>query len=808
MSDFFSAAGASAPPSIASRMAGLNEPQRKAAQFAHGPLLVFAGAGSGKTRTLTFRVANLVENHRVPPYRILAVTFTNKAAAEMRERLTALVGEGIARDLWIGTFHGTAAKLLRRYHQEVGLAPGFSIYDDSDQKAVVARVIKDLGLDERIYVPKQVLGRISAHKRDGGDPLETDVGGGFDRGLSQIGRGYQEALARSNAVDFDDLLLLTLKVAENPDSRAGADLRSRFLHVLVDEFQDTNLVQYRIVRAMTAETRNLCVVGDDDQSIYRWRGADVRIIRGFRDDFPEAEVVKLEQNYRSSGNIVRAALSVIAPARTREPKELWTEADAGAKVVVRTCQSERDEAAFVASGIARARSVGENPREMAVFYRVHAQSRVLEEALRGANVPYQIIGGMRFFDRAEIKTMLSYLRLLDNPASDADFRRVVNTPARGIGDKTVERLGDFAAERALPMSQAIAFALADKEITGAAAPRLAAFDQLFSDLSAMKDKLSPADLLERVLDRTGFQKALREDDTAESDARLENVAELVGSIREYEAEAPETGEEVSLSGYLERVALVSPTDGIEDAPKVSLMTVHAAKGLEFETVFLTGMEEETFPQRGFDGTDPEELDEERRLAYVAITRAKRRLYVTHAGSRFLFGRTKYLAASRFLRDLPDDVVEKSGEAAPRPTGTYGNAWGPSGRGPALAFGQRPSQAAGDDAPPRRGWDARTEASLPKGPPLTRPGQRVVDRDAFDDVPGDEFSQATEDFDDAGSADEAPALPARIRPGQLVRHAKFGRGVVERVEAGSPPKVIARFAGYGTRPILAKFLQFE
>lgn len=790
----------------------LNEPQLTAATHHEGPLLIFAGAGSGKTRTIIFRIANLIASHRVAPYRILAVTFTNKAAGEMRERLEHLAGPEIARDLWVGTFHGTCAKFLRRHHDAVGLDRNFVIYDDSDQKAVVTRVIKDLGLDDKRYVPKALRAMISGAKRDGDDPSEIDLGDGFDQNIVTIGREYQAALRRSNAVDFDDLLLLVLKIVEDPDSTAGAELRRKFAYVLVDEFQDTNMVQYRIVRALTAETRNLCVVGDDDQSIYRWRGADVRIIRGFKHDFPEAQVVKLEQNYRSTKNIVEAALGVIAPANDREPKELWTDEEEGETVKIIACPDERNEAAVVVGDIQSELGRGNSASELAIFYRTHAQSRVLEESLRGAGIPYQIIGGMKFFERAEVKDMLAYLRLIANPASDTDFLRVVNVPARGIGQKSIAKLLELAAENATCLVDTLQNGLQDQALSGAAAKKFKAFQALLLELRAAKENLSPADLLERTLDATGYKAALEKEDTAESDARLQNLAELVGSLREYEQEAPETGEEVSLEGYLERVSLVAAVDTLEDVAKVSLMTVHSSKGLEFDYVWITGMEEETFPFRGLDGDDPEELDEERRLAYVAITRARKRLVISHAGTRFLFGRTKYLSRSRFLDDIPEKCCELSGESRPRLSGLSGGAWGqsgwnsPSSRSP-LDQGARGSfdQGAfgGGDSwgatRARPGSPARIEMASPAGRRAAR--QIEVPRatlDAVDEIPSDDFFQ--ESYDEGESV--------IVRPGQKVRHKKFGRGVVERVEIGVKPTVIARFPGYGPKRIIAEFLEFE
>ena len=737
-------------------MAELNEPQTQAVAHVEGPLLVFAGAGSGKTRVITYRVANLLAEHNVPPYRILAVTFTNKAAGEMKERLVSLAGEEVVEDLWVGTFHSICARLLRRYHAEVGLQRQYVIYDDSDQKAVITRIIKAMDVDDRRYPPKLVLSRIHRQKREGIRPEEVDITPVFDDVHVDVFSRYQKALATSNAVDFEDLIVHVMRIAEDPDSSAGQELRNRFRHVLVDEFQDTNASQYRLVRALAAKDKNLCVVGDDDQSIYRWRGADIRNIRGFRRDFPDATVVKLEQNYRSSGHIVAAALGVIEPAFQREPKELWTDAAPGDPVSVRAVRDERDEAAHVVRTIQKETSRGVDPSEIAVFYRVHAQSRVLEEALRAENVPYQVVGGMKFFERAEVKDCLSYLKLLDNPRSDADFMRIVNTPPRGIGQKTVQKLLDVAAVRDMYAYGAIGATLEEGGLGTAAKKKLAAFRTMIEELRDEAERMTPSELAARILERTGYRSSLREADTAESDARLENLEELVGSIAEYEADAHEAGESPSLGGYLERVALVADVDSMKDLPAVSLMTVHSAKGLEFTTVLLTGMEEEVFPYRGLDADEIEELDEERRLAYVAITRARQRLYITHAAMRMLFGQTRYLAPSRFLADLPEENVRMEGSA-------YASA--PPG------YARPPSR--------RRYGEAN--------PPPRTPGERYVDRDAFDDLPPDEDA-------------------VMVRPGDEVVHRRFGKGVVERVEEGAAPTIVARFPGFGSRKILAQYLE--
>src|SRR5579872_5863213 len=425
----------------------LNEPQAAAAAHTRGPLLVFAGAGSGKTRVITYRIANLIACQNVPPWRILAVTFTNKAAGEMRSRLETLCGGDLSRALWVGTFHATCAKLLRAHGAAVGIAPNFVIYDAADQKAVVARVLKDMDLDERRYPPRAVLAHIHKHKQEGRGPDEAAAHSYVDDIALRIYRTYEERLRAANAVDFEDLILLVTRLFET--SEEGEKIRRRFDYVLVDEFQDTNATQYRFLRELSKHHRNLCVVGDDDQSIYRWRGADVRNIRGFRKDYPDATVVKLEQNYRSTGRIVAAALGVISRSRDREPKELWTDNGDGNMVRIVAARDERDEAAFVVESVERARRGGTDAREIAVFYRIHAQSRVLEEAMRASNIPYQIIGGAKFYERAEIKDALAYMRILVNPRSDVDLLRIVNVPARGIGQTTVERLVAWASAESL-----------------------------------------------------------------------------------------------------------------------------------------------------------------------------------------------------------------------------------------------------------------------------------------------------------------------------------------------------------------------
>jgi DNA helicase-2/ATP-dependent DNA helicase PcrA len=776
----------------------LNEPQARAVAHASGPLLVFAGAGSGKTRVITFRVANLLATHHVAPYRILTVTFTNKAAGELKHRLTELAGDGVVGDLWVGTFHSICAKLLRRHHAEVGLERSFTIYDESDQKAVMARVLKDLGIDERQVPPKQALQRVHAEKREGRGPRDAEGAEISGLHLAEIYARYQAALSAANSVDFEDLLLHVMRIVENPESSGGRELRQRFDHVLVDEFQDTNLVQYRIVRALAAESRNLCVVGDDDQSIYSWRGADVRLIRGFRRDFPDASVVKLEQNYRSTGNIVAAALGVIAPALDREPKQLWTAEPGGDPVRVRQVEDERAEAAFVVRTIRDEVGRGTRADRIAVFYRIHAQSRVLEEALRGENVAYQVIGGMRFFERAEVKDIVAYLRLVDNPRSDADLLRIINVPARGIGDKTIQKLLDTAARRSTSVYDAILPTLEEGVLGAAARNKLVAFHELTEDLRRASAELGPRRLAELVLEQTGYRKVLRDADNAESDARLENLEELVASIGEYEDDAIEAGEEPSLSGYLERVTLASAVDTMKDQPLVSLMTVHAAKGLEFDVVLLTGMEEETFPYRGMrEGDSDDDFGEERRLAYVAVTRARKRLIISHALQRTLFGFTRYAQPSRFIDDLPREVIrfERSTPDRTRAdSGARAGYAGPATFRPSAGSSRKPSWSAGNWGGDRAGSATGARGATRSSPPPSSPGERFVDRSYFDDG-------GTAGHDAPSASGEEP-----VRRGSRVRHRRFGEGVVEELERGNELTIVARFPGFGVRRVLARFLE--
>lgn len=774
----------------------MNDPQAAGVAHVDGPLIVFAGAGSGKTRVITHRIANLVTQHRVAPFTILAVTFTNKAAGEMRERLERLLGADLVRQLWIGTFHAVCVRLLRRYHERTGLREKFVIYDDADQKALMKRVLKDLNLDDKRFAPQQVLARIHSEKQEGRGPDDMSTSNYVDEITHRCFLEYQRRLTAASAVDFEDLLLHALRVAES-NSPEGEHLRDRFRHVLVDEFQDTNVVQYRLVRALSKARRNICVVGDDDQSIYRWRGADIRNIRGFTTDYPDARLIKLEQNYRSTDNVVQAALGVIKPSRERQPKELWTANEAGDPVTIVHCANERDEAGFIVESIRAAITEGASPRDLAVFYRVHAQSRVLEEAMRSENIPYQIVGGTKFFDRAEVKDLLAYLRLIVNPQSDVDLFRIINVPARKLGSKTLERLAAIADAANTTAFDAVPALCQHGDTPKAARHALLGFHDMITAFAGAADTAPPRELAEQVLKESGYGAWLKLQDNAEADARLDNINEFIGSIGDYEEDARNAGETPSLFEYLARITLQSAADTLEDLPRVPMMTVHAAKGLEFEQVWMTGLEELLFPLKGQAYDEADELEEERRLAYVAITRARKRLFMTHANVRTIYGRMRYCEPSRFLFDLPPATQRR---IATRSLGDLSRSYNqPSSRnlGPADLPMRRHAGGEDDfDEAPRQSFGAMRPAhafgmSRPLAPasaPVPRPaGDRFIERDADVDS-GDESQDAT-----------------TLRKGAQVRHPKFGIGAVLAVGPGSDPTVTVKFSGAGPKQIKLSFL---
>ncbi len=742
----------------------VNAPQREAIEHDDGPLLILAGAGSGKTRVITQRIARLLERG-VAPWHIFAVTFTNKAAAEMRHRVRQIVGED-PRGAWIGTFHASCARILRREAQRVGLTPDFVIYDDTDQKKLLTQILKEWGLADRPPAAfRQLFDRL---KNRGGDLRETAEDPAWDEIARRLWKEYHSRLRDSDAVDFGDLIVLALQMAEE-DLRSSTGLARKFQYVMVDEFQDTNRVQYRLAHAMSALSGNLAVVGDDDQSIYSWRGADLSNILDFEADHSGTRVIKLEQNYRSTSTILEAANAVIRNNRWRKEKTLWTALGKGEPIELVACRDDRQEAAFVAHAIGQLVSEGHSLDDVAVFYRVHAQSRSLEEALRAANLAYVVIGGIRFYERAEIKDLISYLRLVQNPRCDFDLQRIVNTPRRGIGKTSMDKVVAHARANDLTLLESCGQAAAkDAKIVGARARKaLGGFVKLIEGLRHDSGDLSVAALGEQVAERSGLLESLQGDSSHEAERRLENIEEFLASLHAYELES----DEPSLAELLERIALVSAVDELEDDQgRISLMTVHAAKGLEFPAVFLTGMEENVFPHQRSLG-DPRQLEEERRLAYVAMTRARQRLVLTYASYRMVFGQQQINGPTRFLQEVPRALlhVERLPGAA-SPVSRPSDPWGGGGGG----------------------------------------------QQGFDDDEDDDF--ADPDFDDEPFSppltarrppmpDTAPSTSNAWRPGQKVRHAKFGVGTIQAcLDDGADAKLRIFFPAHGAKTIIARFIQ--
>ena len=631
---------------------GLNPPQREAVLHGDGPLLVLAGAGSGKTRVLTHRIARLIDEG-VPPWSILAITFTNKAAREMRERVERLAGD-MGRDAWILTFHACCARILRRDIDKLGYKPSFTIYDADDQMNVIKQLCKSMNLDEKRFPPREIRAAISDAKNRVLSPAEWAKESGEDfraRTISEVYAAYERQLAANNALDFDDLILKTLTLfSEHPPVLAA--YQHKFSHILVDEYQDTNMAQYMLVRLIAGESRNLCVVGDDDQSIYGWRGADLRNILEFERDFPDCRVIKLEQNYRSTSNILDAANQVIAHNAGRKEKALWTDAGEGEKIRVYRALDERDEAAWVVRAIEGRMKRGARAGDFAVFYRTNAQSRVLEEAMVRRGVPYRVYGGMKFYDRKEVKDVLAYMRAVANPDDDQSVRRIINEPRRGIGDATIETLAQFAQREGMSLLSAVISA--DESVLPARAlGAVRKFGALMLDLTQAGISLSAGEFLQEVLDKTGYVAAIRASKDPDAQTREENVMELAGAVAEYESQSPEGG----LLGFLENVALVTDLDSMGERPEaVTLMTIHASKGLEFPHVIVTGMEETVFPL-GRATFEDGLMEEERRLCYVAFTRAMQSLALTFAVSRMLYNQRRNNPPSRFLSEIPERLIE-------------------------------------------------------------------------------------------------------------------------------------------------------
>jgi DNA helicase-2/ATP-dependent DNA helicase PcrA len=648
----------------------LNPVQREAVAATDGPVLVVAGAGSGKTRVLTYRIAHLIRDLRVPPPAILAITFTNKAAGEMKERVGRLVG-GAVNSMWVSTFHSACVRILRREAHRLGYRSGFSIYDESDSVRLITQCIKDLDLDTKRFPPRNLKAAISNAKNELIDyeTFASSDSGFYHEQVADVYRLYQQRLLQASAMDFDDLLMITVELF-GAIPEVLSQYQERFRYVLVDEYQDTNKAQYTLVRQLTAVHRNLCVVGDSDQSIYRWRGADVRNILDFEKDFPDARVVVLEQNYRSTSTILDAANSVIANNPRRQSKRLWSDKGAGEKIVRFEGEDEHDEAGFVADQVDVLIEEGYNPSDLAVFYRTNAQSRVLEDVFMRRGIGYRVVGNVKFYDRKEVKDALAYLRAVVNPDDQVAVKRIINEPKRGIGDTTVGHIDRFAESQRLSFSAALRRSQEIPQLNGGAIRRLEEFGAVLDGLVASAHR-GVEEAVRAVIEDTGYAAALESERTIEALGRIENLRELQSVAAEFES----TGEGSVIGGeawddidnlrrlelFLEQAALVNDADEIDEgAGAVTLMTLHTAKGLEYPVVFVVGMEDGVFPHMRSLG-EPAEMEEERRLAYVGITRAQERLYLTSAWSRTLWGATNYNPSSRFLKEIPSELVEASGK---------------------------------------------------------------------------------------------------------------------------------------------------
>ena len=648
-------------------LTGMNDQQAEAVQTTEGPLLIMAGAGSGKTRVLTHRIAYLIDEKMINPWNILAITFTNKAAREMRERAVAL--NPATSETLIATFHSMCVRILRREADHIGYNRNFTIVDPGEQRTLMKRILKNLNLDPKKWNERAILGTISNAKNDLLDEIayEHQAGDMYTQIVAKCYKAYQEELRRSEAMDFDDLIMMTLRLFDkNPDVLAYYQQRYQYIHV--DEYQDTNHAQYQLVKLLASRFKNICVVGDADQSIYGWRGADMQNILDFEKDYPEAKVVLLEENYRSTKKILQAANDVIKNNRNRRPKKLWTQNDEGEQIVYYRANDERDEAVFVASTIDNiVREKVKNFKDFAVLYRTNAQSRTIEEALLKSNIPYTMVGGTKFYSRKEIRDVISYLNLIANTSDNISFERVVNEPKRGVGPGTLEKLRNFAYEQNMSLLDASANIMLSP-IKGKAAQGVYDFANMILNLRDQLDGLSITDTVEAILDKSGYLDALSMQQTLESQSRIENIEEFMSVTKNFdETNTDGTEDETGidrLGRFLNDLVLIADTDdGEAEAAEVTLMTLHAAKGLEFPVVFLIGMEEGVFPLSRA-SEEPDELEEERRLAYVGITRAEEILFLTNANTRTLFGKTGYNRPSRFLREISDDLLQYQGLARP------------------------------------------------------------------------------------------------------------------------------------------------
>lgn len=748
----------------------LNEPQREAVLHTDGPLLILAGAGSGKTRVLTHRIAYLIEELGVNPWNILAITFTNKAAGEMRQRVDDLVGFG-SESIWVSTFHSMCVRILRRFIDRLGYDSRFTIYDTDDQKTLMKAVCKKVDIDTKKFKERMLLSVISSAKNEMVLPEEFELNAGGDfvqLKIAKVYREYEAQLKANNALDFDDLLVRTVQLLQTqPDVREN--YQERFRYIMVDEYQDTNTVQFKLVSLLAGKYRNLCVVGDDDQSIYKFRGANIRNILDFEKEYPDARVIKLEQNYRSTGNILNAANGVISNNKGRKDKTLWTANGEGEKISLRQFDTAYDEAEFIAEDIKKEVRDGASYNDNAVLYRTNAQSRLLEEKFIAMNIPYKIVGGINFYARREIKDILAYLKTIDNGQDDLAVRRIINVPKRGIGLTTINRIQEAADERGISFYEAL---LAPEMIPGAgrSAAKLDSFAALIEYFKGQAEKESLTDLLNEILDMTGYAQNLEADDEIDAESRLQNIEELVNKAAAYEEDCADRDEKATLSGFLEEVALVADIDSLEeDQDYVVLMTLHSAKGLEFPHVYLAGMEDGLFPSyMTIMGDDPEELEEERRLCYVGITRAEQKLTLTCARKRMVRGETQYNRISRFVGEIPPELLDTGSRK--RTYSLEDDGTDSSTAGNSL-FSNGKTASSGSSAWGKSHASKKPYTALTKGSQLT--------------------------------AQKSDSLAYGV--GDRVRHVKFGEGTVLDIkEGGRDFEVTVEFDTAGVRKMFAMF----
>ncbi len=795
----------------------LNERQRQAVMQTEGPVLILAGAGSGKTRVLTHRVAYLIDRAGVAPYHILAITFTNKAAGEMRERVDKIVGFG-AEQIWVSTFHSTCVRILRRYIDRLGYDNHFTIYDTDDQKGIMKEVCKKLQIDTKMLKERTIMSAISSAKDELIDPQEYEMQNGFDYNGGKIAKAYREyqaTLKKNNALDFDDLIMKTVELFK-ADEEVLSSYQDRFRYIMVDEYQDTNTAQFELIRLLAAKHRNLCVVGDDDQSIYKFRGANIRNILDFEKVYPDAFVVRLEQNYRSTQTVLDAANAVIKNNTRRKEKALWTDQGEGARIGFRQFDTAYEEAEYIAGDVARKKRKGQfSYGECAVLYRTNAQARLLEERFIMESVPYDVVGGTNFYSRREIKDVLAYLKTIDNGRDDVAVKRIINVPRRGIGAATIVRVQEYADERNISFFDALTEA--DRIMTiGRSASKLKPFVTMIQSFRSKQEFYSLEELVKDVLDLTGYLKELEESDEEDAADRVENIEELVSKVVAYEQES----DEPTLSGFLEEVALVADIDRVDgDGDRVLLMTLHSAKGLEFGHVYLAGMEDGVFPgYMTITSDDPMEIEEERRLAYVGITRAKEELTLTCAKQRMIRGETQYNPVSRFVREIPpmlldgtpasvkkrmDEVYEEdSQERSLLRTKPYGAA--NSYAEPVKPYGA----AAKPYAEPVKPYAAAPGAYTERKKAYAVPKKRGTGKTPVT-VGGNPFGSGNISSGQAGAA--APAASGRIGYGEgdRVRHARYGEGTVLKIEPGPrDSQVTVVFDEAGQKIMYAGFAKLQ